>query len=371
LNAPVLLATTVPEQDDRLLVVRRGDLARSVWARVPRSEWSIQRAAVSPGRGELLVGGAGGFVSLAAIGADTLALSTRKLHPFAVTGLGFSTDGEWVATAGGAGDMRLFRRSSFERRSAFADRLLQFGNISKLMAFLTFNRFKGEYAVRDFALSVAPLRRGEARRADVSVVALTDSGRALLWNHPGPFGKQIGNLEGMSLGTFTAIATNPASQEVWMTGGFGVQRLGGSSRQPGICFGPLLTEVVPESALAWNAQGTRLAIGFRDGTIRVMTKTAPGGCDGLSTMLLIAAHSTAITTLTWQGDLLASGASDGAARLWTMPRTADEQTLLDDVEALAKQGASAAGTVAVDPSITSVLDRLAQRAQTIATRRAP
>jgi hypothetical protein len=366
---PVLLATAVPEPSDRLRVIRRGDKGQGLGLRVPRKEWSIQRATVASLNGDVLVGGAGGYVTLAATGS-TKAI-TRKLHPFAVTGLGVSTDGVWVASASAAGDMRLLRKERIEHMSVFTDRFLQFGNATKLVTFLISHAFKGDYAVRDFALSVPTIGSEDVSRRDISVVALTDAGRAIVWTHPGPFGKQISGLDDLSVGSYTAIATNPASQEVWMTSGSALERLVPFTKRTEECesmqeiarLGGIAGSTPPVSSLAWDSKGTRLAMGFRDGTVHVLTKVLPGGCGGISTELVIPAHTTAITTLVWQQGLLASGASDGTAFLWALPETADEKTLARDLRALGSVKGAFNAVQTMSPSDTSLLGRLKQYAQ--------
>ena len=98
---------------------------------------------------------------------------------------------------------------------------------------------------------------------------------------------------------------------------------------------PELSDRLSVSALAWNQRGDRLALGFRDGSVRVIAKTVPAGCQGTTRELDIPAHGTTVTTVSWHGDVLASGSSDGSARLWTMPRSAAERTLLSSVRAFA------------------------------------
>jgi len=328
-NHPVLITLVDSQKSDAFTVIRRGMSPTSLGVKVNRENWSVQKAAVVPGDPELAVAGAGGFTAVANI--DGQQSVTRKLHPFAVTGLGFSTDGEWMATASAAGDMRLIRHDDLHKMSVFKDRFFQFGNATKLVSFLVAHRFKGDYAVREFALSMT--RRPDqdtVGRRDLNVVALTEAGRVVLWRRPGPFGKQLSGLDHVSLpGTFNAIATNPATQEVWIAGN---SPLGGSAVglfDMNSRFDPCenLADGISVSALGWNESGTRLAIGFRDGTVRVVTKTSAPKCAGVAQYITLPAHATQVTTVSWHGDVLATGSSDGSARLWTMPQESDRLVL--------------------------------------------
>jgi hypothetical protein len=341
-SEPVLLVLPDPANPGQLKVIRRGMVGKSLSVDVDRELWSVQRAAQLPGRNEIMVGGAGGFGAVTAPQNEKGV--TRKLHPFAVTGLGFSTDGEWVATASAVGDIRLLRYDDIYGMSLFVDRFFQFVNVTKLFTFLSVRLFKGDYAVRELAISVAPHIGREVKRRDVSVVALTDTGRAVLWQRPGPFGKQLASIDQVAApGIFSAIATNPATQEIWMSGGTESNRIDvgtfdlSTSR---FVSCPQLSGWLPVSALAWNARGDRLALGFRDGSIRIIAKMEQGGCRATVTELDIPAHRTTVTSVLWHGDVLASGSSDGSARLWSMPQGSVERALLSIA---ARTAASATG----------------------------
>jgi hypothetical protein len=336
-SEPVLLALLDPADPGRLNVIRRGMEGTSLSVDVDRERWSVQRAAQLPGRHGIIVGGAGGFAALTAE-KDEKGI-TRKLHPFAVTGLAFSTSGEWVATASAVGDIRLLRHDDIHGMSLVADKFFQFVNVTKLFAFLSVRRYKGDYAVRELAISVAPHDGRDVKRRDLSVVALTDTGRAVLWQRPGPFGKQLASVDQAAApGIFSAIATNPATQEIWMSGSVEENRVDVgtfnlSTSRFDAC--PALSGRLPVSALAWNERGDRLALGFRDGSIRIIAKTEGAGCRGVGTELDIPAHRTAVTSVLWHGDVLTSGSSDGSARAWSMPGSAADRALLSTAARIA------------------------------------
>jgi WD40 repeat protein len=369
---PVLLAMPDPSGRDRLAVIRRGMSAEPLSVAVDRQMWTVQRATQLPGSKELLVGGAGGFAAMT--GREDEKRVTRKLHPFAVSALASSTDGKWVATASAVGDIRLLRHDDIHEMSPFVDKFLQFVNVTKLFTFLAIRRFKGDYAVRELAISVAPQAGREVKRRDVSVVALTDTGRVVLWQRPGPFGKQLASVDQAAApGIFSALATNPATQEVWMSRGtesnrtdVGTFDLSLSRFVP--C--PELSDPLPVSALAWNERGDRLALGFRDGSVRIIAKTAQPGCQSATRELDIPAHRTAVTSVSWHGDLLASGSSDGSARLWTMPRGAADRTLLSSVRGVAASATGGSWPAEPDTrAFEALFQQLEGRVQSLQTSR--
>jgi WD40 repeat protein len=287
------------------------------------------------------VGGPGGWVALRQ--DDKSQPTLRKFHPFAVTGLGFSTDGEWVATASASGDMRLLRRSDVAAGSKIGQLASRSIMTGKLVTYMLLQKYKGDYAVREFALSVAPHDGRRAERDDVTVIALTQADRLLVWRTPGPIGKQITGVDQLEIrGRFAAIATDPSSQLVWAARAGSLQS---STPQPArptdlgllqpdasdtLAFAPCdaLADSRSVTMISWNGDGTRLAVGFHDGTIRVLARSGPEPC-ALDTLVELPAHDAAISTVTWhRGDVLASGAADGSARLWNLQLTSEDRTLL-------------------------------------------
>jgi WD40 repeat protein len=114
-------------------------------AKIPRLVWGIEQGATVEKTGDRTAGGPGGYVILSNV--DGSRVKTRKVDPFAVTGLGFSTDGDWIATASASGAMRLLRRSEFLSSNDVKDRILQFGNAFKLFVFLAVHRYMAEYPI--------------------------------------------------------------------------------------------------------------------------------------------------------------------------------------------------------------------------------
>jgi WD40 repeat protein len=305
-------------------------------AKIPRLVWGIEQGATVEKTGDRTAGGPGGYVILSNV--DGSRVKTRKVDPFAVTGLGFSTDGDWIATASASGAMRLLRRSEFLSSNDVKDRILQFGNAFKLFVFLAVHRYMAEYPIREFAVSVDPRAGRHSEKKDVTVLALTESGRLLRWSNPGPIGKQIGSLDKLSVGTasggsitFSAIATNPANQKVWAATGtvigivrdlvFVEQR--DTRPPPEESAGPHANPGI--SAMSWNQAGDTMALGLRDGTILIY-----GGND-IAKIVSLAAHSAEITTLSWHGDTLASGSIDGSAALWKLHFTPQDRDMLHNL----------------------------------------
>ena len=197
---PVLLAMPGAGPGDDIFALRSRALAGDLkGARIPRLVWGIEQGATVESTNDRTVGGPGGYMVLS--NADGSRVMTRKVDPFAVTGLGFSTDGEWIATASASGAMRLLRHSELLSSNGVMDRILQFGNAFKLVVFLAVHSYMGEYPVREFAVSVDPHPGRPSKKKDVTVLALTQSGRLLRWSNPGPIGKQIGSLDKISVGT--------------------------------------------------------------------------------------------------------------------------------------------------------------------------
>jgi WD40 repeat protein len=320
----VLLAMPDPASKSGMLVVRSRASAQAWGVKVPRLVWGVEQAVSVASTGDTAVGGAGGYVGLA--DADRSKVRTRKVHPFAVSGIGFSTDGEWVATASAAGDMRVFRHSDFSAGSEIKDRILQFGNSFKLLTFLAVHRYMGEYPVREFAVSVAPHPGRASEKKDVTVLALTESGRLIRWDSPGLIGKQLGSLDQLCVGArnasgnlnldinFTAIATNPATQEVWAAAG---NSFGKVHEREFLNLGST-PGLIGISAASWNSTGDMLALGLRNGSVLVYGLDPNNTPSGLTKVLSIPGHSSAITTVSWHGEMLATGSIDGGARLWTL-----------------------------------------------------
>jgi WD40 repeat protein len=324
---PVLFTIPDPSAAGGLTTVRSGALPLDWGIKVPRKFWSVQQANPLPDGRTMSIGGVGGYVAFP--GAQKSPTRSHKLDPFAITALGASTDGEWIATASASGDMRVFRYRDFASAGILKDRFLQFGNAAKLVGFLMIHRYAGEYPVRQFAISVAPHSGRQSEKNDLDVVALTESGRLLRWVHPGPIGKQLSRLDDLLVDTGSAtaraIATNPATQVVWAAANdsFGIVR----NRQfVKIGAAPNGATI---SAMSWNANGSLLAVGLRNGSVCIYQTRDAGANSALDLVVKIPGHSSVLTTLAWSGSTLASGSTDGSARLWNLDSLGNERPLLN------------------------------------------
>jgi hypothetical protein len=327
-DSPVLFVYPDPAHPGHLMVLRQGGKSTDGGFQPPRKGWTVERGAVAP-QGQIAYGGTGGFVVVEEPGQN--AMPPRKLFPFAMTGLGFSSDGQWVALADSSSNMRIQRTADLATDSLITRKLIQLATGYKLVLFLVTRRFQGEYPVRQWALSVGNDRPGD--RNSVRAAALTESGRLLTWEKPGPIGKQLSLTDRRTVGDgyeFTAITTHPRTQQVWAASydSLGTLLFGDPpSFQP---CSKLLRATV--SAMAWNAQGTRLALGLRTGDLRVMAPEDGTGC-GLREILSLPAHAAAVTSVIWKDDLLATGSVDGSARVWNLTLDKDDEALFQKLRA--------------------------------------
>lgn len=327
-DTPVLFVYPDPAHPDRPMVLRQGGHTQDGEFQQPRKGWTVERGAVSP-EGQIAYGGTGGYVAVQEPGQS--ASPARKLFPFAMTGLGFSVDGKWVAMADSSSNMRIQRTADLASDGAISRKLTQLATGYKLVLFLLTRRFQGEYPVRQWALSVAQGRPDD--RNGVQAAALTESGRLLTWEKPGPIGKQLALTERRTVGEgyeFTSITTHPLTQQIWAASNDSLGTLvfgEPPSFQP--CAKLSRASV---SAMAWNPQGTRLALGLRAGELRVMAREDGPGC-GLREILSLPAHATAVTSVIWKGDLLATGSVDGSARIWSLTLDKQDESLFQKLRA--------------------------------------
>jgi WD40 repeat protein len=227
--------------------------------------------------------------------------------------------------------MRIQRTADLASDGAISRKLTQLASGYKLVLFLVTRRFQGEYPVRQWALSVAPDRPDD--RDGVQAAALTESGRLLTWEKPGPIGRQLSLTDRRTVGEgyeFTSITTHPATQQIWAASNASLGTLvfgEPPSFQP--CADLSRASV---SAMAWNAQGTRLALGLRAGELRVMAREDGPGC-GLREILSLPAHAAAVTSVIWKGDILATGSVDGSARIWNLTLDKQDELLFQKLRA--------------------------------------
>lgn len=365
----VLLAMSDPSRAGHLRVLRTGAPAEDGGVKAPRQNWRIQHAVPLPDGQTLMVGGVGGYVafpSIANIDKKSL-VKAHKVHPFAITGLGSSADGRWVVTASSSGDMRAFRYADFASKAIIKDSALQIGNAIKLFAFLFFGRYAGDYPVYQFAVALVPHTGGQSEKRDLEILSLTESGRLVRWSRPGPFGKQLSGLKELTVATGNAparaIATNPATQKVWA----------GANDSLGIVLGQKLVRVatspagVAISALSWNAGGSLLALGLRDGSLCIYQSRSGDPGPALDLLVRIPGHLGAITALSWRGDVLASGSSDGAARLWDLSSLTGDRPLLSLLAAAAdSEERAAAGGPGLEKKYEDLVPYLNKRLEALA-----
>ena len=203
-SEPVILAMPDPDRPGQVYAFRQATARKPVtlsasatdrppWMEpVKRQAWAVQQLAVSE-PDYIALGGVGGFV--AAGQTKQRPLKAKKLFPFAITGLAFSTDGKWVVSANSAGGLRVQSLKDFSSNWNLTSHLVQVASGFKLAAFLVTRTF-GEYPIRECAIALKRYPgQGKTGRGDLSVVVLTESGRLLLWTHPGPIGKQISSAE--------------------------------------------------------------------------------------------------------------------------------------------------------------------------------
>jgi AAA-like domain/WD domain, G-beta repeat len=301
----------------------------------------VHNAAANPAHpGDAVLGGTGGWMTFE---YESPTFSWKR-HFFPITGVGYSTDGEWIASASASGDMRLVRSSevsappgatSVSISTRLKDIFFLAANSTKLIGYLLGYRYKGDYPVVDFALSL-PLdaEQRKVKRKEVTVYGLTQEGRVVTWKNPGPFGTQIASVDHpvrsqkstVRTSDYTAIATEPSTQRVW---------LGGADGYLEVLQGNSCTELGRSgrriSALAWNANSTRLAVGSSLGSVQVYNRRGSLDCD-LTFLIEIPAHTASVTSIVWQGDLLSTGSSDGSARTWDLAFDDRRLTILKDLQ---------------------------------------
>jgi hypothetical protein len=376
---PVILALAYTANEGRqgpeILALREGDSHNEDrnGNGVGPSDWASQHAAASPANSCYVVGGAGGLVVLGETDVRECGTTafpgyptssggrlflTRKRHLFPITGVGFSTDGRWLATASSITDMKLMRVSDFFSKAPLKRAVLMIASIAKLQAFLTVNRYRGDYPIRQFAISLP--KAPNSHRSQIQVMGLTEAGKLLVWTHPGPIGKQISRTNRFSVKPagepadlfFSAINTQPKHEVVWAGTAAGeVGKVSVAQKVFSAC--PEVTRSAGISVLSWDDNGTRLAVGTRDGEISVFrsssTETAAqpvsgtvragsnlSSC-GLEPIIRVPAHSASVTTIVWEGVLLVSGSIDGSARVWNMAFQPNEEQILQTFHELQRE----------------------------------
>lgn len=299
----------------------------------------FHNAAANPTHpGYVVKGGTGGWIVF-----EQESPTTRwKRHFFPITALSYSTNGGWIASASGAADLRLISSSAvtvgyLPLRRRFWNVVKLSLNSTKLVADLFTYRYKGDYAVKDLAISLPARADSQGvpiSRKDVTVYGITEGGQYLIWQHPGPLGTQITSVTTEHPGNqwaqrtlqnnkAAALSTEPLTQDVWL--GYSDGGLANLTKDKPC---ERLSQSRGISSLAWDSGSKRLAIGLSTGKVRVYQRT--GGkneCD-LSFLLELPAHGSSVSSLFWQDDLLFTGSSDGTARSWNLSLSESQLNIL-------------------------------------------
>lgn len=343
-SSPVILAM----QDESSLDVYRLGTRREVGPGTNALDWLVHNAAANPiYPGYAAIGGARGQMMF----EHESPRFVWKRHFFPITGIGYSTDGEWIASASTAGDMRLVGRSEVSTdpgqtwvsyRIKAKDAFFLVGNTAKLVGNLFVYRYKGEYSVQQFALTVPAdtiARPRKIKRKEVTIYGLTEDGRLVGWRTPGPFGKLINEIERNEIskpgGFVSAIVTEPKSQDIWL--GYSDGRTFDLTKNKAC----IKLERGGVSSLAWDAQSARLAVGSDSGRVSVYQRSPNTDQCDLKLLLEIPAHTGSVSSMVWQADTLVTGSADGSARSWALALNNPELAVLEDIQTAKGLGKSA------------------------------
>lgn len=284
-----------------------------------QNEESFQHLAVSENGEHLVFGRLGGDIRIESAWTQS-SQTPLHLHSYAITGLGFSTDDRWLATASTAGDIRLWQVTDLSSASKRHKHVLKgdwalFKAKAGLALDVIFHHVKGEYPAEHIALSV------DKYTNFVQTVAYT-SESGVLWVWSPTRGKKFvlphpkKRVQPADAG-YSAVATNPADQKIWA----GCAN-GAVGEVDGLNFLPRhrsLSERGGVTALAWNREGTFLAVGRRSGAITVFERDSGSS---LKEVVSLTTHDSPIMALSWKKTsdrlLLASGSFGGVALLWDM-----------------------------------------------------
>lgn len=357
-HSPILLAFSSSKRGNKPIIVNQSSKFIDVYPEDTRLRGAVQRSAVDASGDVVVYGGAGGYVVLEdhVVVRDRKSLVSRPTHQFAVTAVGISTDGNWIATASSSGDLRILKRSEFTKRASITDALYRFGGSVKLMSFVLPGQLDGEYPARELAVSVqSNSRDAELIRENITTAALTESGKLILWQAPGRVGHQLRKSDrGVSEELiFSSITIQPVTQQMWATTAIG--ELGYVDVQQRK-FVKCQDTGLPGTKLAWRRDGRRLALGSGTGMVRLLDNSGGLNSCEFEHVIDMGAHVGGISCMFWESDgNLLTGASDGSTRRWDTTVESDLRRIFAQVALL--KGRPSNRWQLIDPEVRTFYDQ--------------
>jgi hypothetical protein len=271
-----------------------------------------QRAIISADGSMMVYGFPKGYVSV--VWPD--GARSAKIHTFAITGLGMSRDGKWLASSNTSGGWSVQPVNRLKNPSRAGNALRRFADELNLAWRMIVRRIPGDYPIQQVAVANA-FDGGKPALAAVSESGVLEYvQRSADWRRPPQPDFRFG-----------AVTVDPSGAIFWAgtwTGDIGPIDEGGLT--------PVYRPVAaPITALAWDETGSRLAAGLQDGRIIVMVKV---GAPRSPTIHHVQLPGTAspVAGLSWAAGtrpLLASTGADGSARLWDVSGLAAAPELMD------------------------------------------
>lgn len=88
------------------------------------------------------------------------------------------------------------------------------------------------------------------------------------------------------------------------------------------------------TAAQWDSGRSRLALGYHSGKLKILRYDPASS--GLKPIVEIPAHTAVVNSISWQGDKLATGSSDGTAKVWDLHLTSSFTQLIADLNRLSQ-----------------------------------